>query len=267
MPTFKEAMELTSCKQLCNTDCLMTSSFLTQNKCLSDCACKCNTVCLEACEGLDDDSTCKMGCGCTVTSAEIIAKRTKKAADTAAGTVAISAGTVVTSVAKAADTASTTVAKAANTASTTVAKAADTASTSVAKAADNAATTVASIAAATSTSAAKTVAPAVEAVKCAKDCTSPCLTLAITKDDTVKCFVDCECFPATAALEITQATEVKPIASGSSGALGYIFFALFLSAVVGITAYFVIERDGKKKYQKTGDIQDYRQNMLYEKIV
>ena len=39
-----------------------------QQSCYSECACSCNKVCLESCEGLEENAFCKVGCGCALSS-------------------------------------------------------------------------------------------------------------------------------------------------------------------------------------------------------
>lgn len=57
---------------MCNAECLSELNPIKQSKCYDECGCKCNKVCLESCEGLDEDILCKLNCGCTPSKEEIV---------------------------------------------------------------------------------------------------------------------------------------------------------------------------------------------------
>lgn len=57
---------------MCNAECLQLLNPLEQAQCYDQCGCQCNKVCLESCEGVDEDILCKLNCGCTPTKEDIV---------------------------------------------------------------------------------------------------------------------------------------------------------------------------------------------------
>lgn len=99
---------------------------------------------------------------------------------------------------------------------------------------------------------------------CAATCTSPCVEKAESKADTVKCFTDCGCFNTPQFLEIMNSKELTPVATKSSSTWGYLLLFVFLSAIVALTGYLVIEREEKKSVRRIQP--EAHESMLYAKI-
>lgn len=90
---------------------------------------------------------------------------------------------------------------------------------------------------------------------CTSDCVNSCLVAADTKIETIKCFTECGCSPATSNIELSMDPQVAPEAPQGSGAWGFLLFFLFLASVAGATAYLILDRKEKKHNRSDEEAQ------------
>ena len=62
-PTLAEIVEQNTCFQTCNLMCGQVINPVDQSACYNTCACSCNKVCIEGCDGADDENLCKLKWG------------------------------------------------------------------------------------------------------------------------------------------------------------------------------------------------------------
>jgi hypothetical protein len=201
-----------------------------QSQCYSQCGWKCNTVCLESCEDIDDDLLCKINCGCTPSKKDIIEEKHAEVAPEKKAIITEVKETIVP----------------------------------IAKTAQTEATAPISIKAAPKATSLFDSKPGVD-IPCNLECTNACLNKVSTKEKAVDCFIDCGCFPGFSAVELMQSTEASIIAHNSSGVLGYLLLAIFLVSIIVFTGWLVVDREEKRKGDRLSDVEA-SDNLMYEKL-
>ena len=300
-PTMEEIVKQNACFVDCNTNCNLILDPVEQNACYNTCACTCNEVCIEGCDGADDEHLCKLQCGCNSQAEPLndVTPSSPTASPTPSTPVADSTQTTpVVSLAPATETPSVSPSvevsaspqvslpqtpevslpspkEVETTAKDTFNKVKDSAPAlpevnaatvgDAVKQAKDAGLPLPNMVSKMSFLETEVTSSNYTASKCTSLCVSKCIGDSKDKTGAIDCLTDCGCYQAYDNIEMMQAPEARLLANSRTvSVLGYLIFCLFLSGVILFTGYLVVERDGKKKIRQYDE--ENLENPLYQRL-